>query len=277
MMTGSPAELAQQERFEAVYARSQDPVMLAIERQVCGCAYGGNSWTTRSEAEQISTRLGLRAGMRLLDLGAGAGWPGLYLAKVTACEVVLVDLPLSGLRIAARRAVEDGLADRVCVAAADAADLPLPAASVDAISHSDLLCCLEDKRAVLTACRAVIRPKGTMVFTVISVAPGLSAEQHRRAVANGPDFIEAETDYPTLLAETGWRVTDRDDLTKAYADSCQRQLAADQAHKDALAALIGKDAVTQRRADWRAKLAILSEALLRRERYLAVPNRVQAI
>jgi len=102
-MTYSPEERAQRERFESFYLRSQSPVMLTIERSVCGCDYGGNSWTSRDEAEQIVARLALSPGVRLLDLGAGSGWPELYMGKRSGCDVALVDLPFSGLRIAAQR------------------------------------------------------------------------------------------------------------------------------------------------------------------------------
>jgi hypothetical protein len=35
----------------------QHPDLLAIEQAVCGCAYGGTSWTTREEAERIAQML----------------------------------------------------------------------------------------------------------------------------------------------------------------------------------------------------------------------------
>jgi hypothetical protein len=78
-MTFSPEERAQTDRFDELYVRAQSPVILSIERSVCGCDYGGTSWTTRDEAERIGAILGLRPGLRLLDLGAGSGWPALYL------------------------------------------------------------------------------------------------------------------------------------------------------------------------------------------------------
>lgn len=271
-MTLSPEERAQRERFEALYARAQSPVMLAIERSVCGCDYGGNSWTTQADAEQIATRLALHPGVRLLDLGAGSGWPGLYLGMTSGCDVVLADLPLAGLRIAAERAHRDDLPGKVWAAVADAAALPFADGSFDAISHSDLLCCLVRKRAVLAACRRVSRRHGRMVFTVISVAPGLSAEPYRRAVANGPEFVETDTDYPTLLAQTGWIIADFQDLTTAYAASCRRQLDADEAQKDALVALIGAREFAERLAGWRSKLEAMGDHLLRRELFAVTPN-----
>jgi cyclopropane fatty-acyl-phospholipid synthase-like methyltransferase len=84
--------------------------------------------------------LGLAETDRLLDLGTGRGWPGLYLAARTGCRVVLADLPLEGLRVAACRAHADGLATRVGVLAAAASALPFHPGSFDAIIHTDVLC-----------------------------------------------------------------------------------------------------------------------------------------
>lgn len=271
-MRCTPKELALKKRFETVYERSQASVMLSIERSVCGCDYGGNSWTTQREADDLATRLGLRSGLRVLDLGAGSGWPALYFAEKYDCEVVLVDLPEVGLRIAEERAAKDGLSQIIATVVADAADLPLPDNSFDAISHSDLLCCLERKRSVLDGCRRVIRPQGRMAFTVISITPGLSAEQLRRAIANAPEFVESDFDYPTLMAQTGWAITDHEDLTAAYADSCVRQIDADQENEHELAALIGLDEFAERLAGWREKLAAIRDGLFRREMFVASPN-----
>lgn len=267
-------ELAQKERFENVYARSQSPVMLSIERSVCGCDYGGNSWTTRTEADDLIASLELRPGSRLLDLGAGSGWPTLYMAKKSGCSVTLVDLPANGLRIAEERAAKDGISQRVTTVIADAAHLPFPDSSFAAVSHSDLLCCLKHKREVLASCRRTVRPSGRMAFTVISVAPGLSIEEHRRAVENGPEFIESDDDYPSMLDRTGWKTVNCQDITAAFAASCERQIEADEAHKEELAAIIGEDEFSERVAGWHAKLAAISDGLLRREQFLAVPHSI---
>jgi SAM-dependent methyltransferase len=270
----TPREVEQKDRLELVYARSQAPVMVSIERSVCGCDYGGNGWMTRSEADYLAARLDLGPGVRLLDLGAGTGWPALRFAATRGCEVVLVDLPAAGLRIAEERAARDGLADKVATVLADAADLPLPDASFDVISHSDLLCCLERKRVVLDECRRVIRPRGRMGFTVISIAPGLTAEQSRRAIANGPELVESAADYPTLMAQAGWAITTHSDLTGEFAVSCQRQVQADEEHGSELAVLIGDDEYAERLAGWRGKLAAIRDGLLIRELFVASPGAI---
>jgi cyclopropane fatty-acyl-phospholipid synthase-like methyltransferase len=268
----SAKEAALLERFEASHERMRSPVMTAIERRVCGCDYGGSSWTTRSQVEQMSRQLGLRTGVQLLELGAGSGWPGLYFAKTTGCQVALVDVPFSGLRIAAERAATEDIGERVRIIAADASLLPFANASFDAISHCDLLCCLKPKHSVLLACRQLIQDHGQMVFTVISVAPGLTGSAYRRAVENGPDFIETEGDYRDLLADTGWVVTSCENITDEYAASCHRQIDADIIHKNELVALIGPDEYEERLAGWRSKLIAVNEGLLRREIFVAAPR-----
>jgi cyclopropane fatty-acyl-phospholipid synthase-like methyltransferase len=93
-----------------------------------------------AQADQLATGLELSTADLLLDLGTGRGWPGLYLATQSGCRVVLADLPLEGLRVAAARAKAEGPADRTGVVAAAASGLPFHAGSFDAIIHTDVLC-----------------------------------------------------------------------------------------------------------------------------------------
>ena len=270
-MKRSPAEQDQKRRMEAFYRRAQLPVMQNIERTVCGCDYGGNSWTSRAEAEEIRELLELRPGSRLLDVGAGSGWPGLYIADQSGCDVTLVDLPRTGLRIAAERAIRDRIAGACWSAIADAANLPFQKGSFDAVSHSDLLCCLSRKRETLASCRNAVRSDGRMVFTVISVVPGLSPEGSARAVLNGPDFVESPAGYPELLQQTGWRMLECRDVTSEYEESCQRQLQADREQKEELLEVVEPVEFEERQADWQSRLSVLRDGLLRRELFVTAP------
>jgi len=182
----------------------------------CSCGYNSTGYTTRAEVHRMAMLLGLQPGIRLLDVGAGSGWPGLYFAKETGCDAVLVDLPLSELRAARERAVLDRISDRSRVAVADGSRLPFRDRSFDTVSHSEVLCCLEDKRGVLEACRRVIRDDGRMVFIVIWITPGLSRTDHKRAKEAAPRFGASETDYPTLLRQTRWTMTDCLDVSEGH-------------------------------------------------------------
>ena len=264
-----PDEQAVRERFDELYRLGQAPIMREIERAVCGCDYGVTSWTTRREAERVGELLGMGPGQRLLEVGAGSGWPGLYLARTTGCDVTLLDLPLAGLRIGAERAVADRLPGACWSVLADGAALPFGSGAFDAVSHSDVLCCLDAKLPVLRACRRVIRRGGRMVFTVIFPKPGLSSADHARAVESGPPFVETALAYPAMLRRAGWVVTDRADLTAEYAETVRRLMREEEAQADELSGLYGAAEFSEKLAGQRRTLRTLEVGLLQREMFAA--------
>jgi len=128
------------DRFAGRYQEERIDVVQEIERRVIGADWGANGCTTIAQADDLADRLGLRAGDLLLDVGAGRGWPGLYVAATTGCSVVLADVPLEGLTVAAARIQTEHLEARAWCVNASARDLPFRAASFDAVVHTDVLC-----------------------------------------------------------------------------------------------------------------------------------------
>lgn len=126
------------QRFRETYGRlSKAP--LAIEREVFGANVGANGYTTIAQADDLANRLGLRSGMRLLDVGAGRGWPGLHLAKKSGCEVVASDVPSAAVRGAVALARRRRVLRRCCFVLADGARLPFRPRTFDAVVHTDVL------------------------------------------------------------------------------------------------------------------------------------------
>ena len=256
-------------RFDKYAELHRSAAMRDLERSVCGCAYGSTSWTTRLEAERIARLLELRPTARLLDVGGGTGWPGLYLAQITGCDVVMVDLPLAGLRLARERADADSLSRRCAIVAADGAALPFEDASFDALSHSDVLCCTPDKLGVLRACRRVARNGARTAFTVIALAPGLADAERRMAIASGPSFVDAPDDYAVLLDRSQWSLQARADLTAEFLQSMRADLQGMQARAGALAEVLGADELIERVKHRQATIAAVDAGLLRRELFVA--------
>ncbi|MCH7936177.1 MAG: methyltransferase domain-containing protein [Proteobacteria bacterium] len=271
-MPRTDGEQALIERFSNTYGHlTQSETMLEIERAVCGCDYGCTSWSTREEADDIGNILGLRPGTRYLEIGAGSGWPGLYLAKRTGCEAALIDLPLEGLKAARERARKDGLADRCRIVQADGAALPFADGSFDAIYHSDVLCCLIEKQAVLGECRRVAAMGAKMVFSVISIATGLSDADHEIAAAGGPTFIESPLDYSEMLELTGWTVTARGDVTAEYSETFGDMFGFEKANIDEFERVHGAKGAAELMARRHRTLEALDQDLLRREIFSARP------
>ena len=272
-MARSEAEEKQTARLNKEFRDAQSPILQAITNQVCDCCYIGNSWTTRSEADVMIERLSLMASHNLLDIGAGAGWPGLYLALQTGCAVTLLDLPKTGLWLAEARAKADGMTSQLSTVQGDATDMPFPSESFTAISHSDVLCCLQDKPAVLRECRRVINADGRMCFTVIRLADGLQRSAMNLALQAGPEFIRSETDYPSMLQSAGWKITQQDDITDEFLASIKRMIVAEEEQHESLRALRGDDADETARADWQSRRQAVTDRLILREFFSAVPAR----
>ena len=135
----SKDERSAREEFSERYSTRRDDVMDVIERSVIGAAWGANGFTTRAQADELAERLGLTSAMRLLDIGAGRGWPSLYLVQRTGCEAVVTDLPFEGLISARERAEREDLRLLACISAS-ARELPFRPESFDAIVHTDVLC-----------------------------------------------------------------------------------------------------------------------------------------
>ena len=125
------------EDFDLAVRRHRMPVERLVSKEVFGSNAPVYGYTTPEQALALAVRLELRPGMRLLDIGAGRGWPALFLAKLTGCESVLSDVPSVGLREAMRWASRECI--RSTFARASGTMLPFRPRSFDAIVHTDVL------------------------------------------------------------------------------------------------------------------------------------------
>lgn len=253
--------------FAEKYELSNLPAMREVERTVLGCDYGGTSWTTIAQAQQIIEVLKLAPGVHLLDVGAGSGWPGLFLANESGCDVTLLDMPVNALVKASARATNDGIANRVGTVAASGTALPFASDAFDYISHSDVLCCLPEKVEMLSECRRVSTSGGQMLFSVIALAENLDMKDYDRVIAAGPPFVEAPGTYAEIIARTGWEISDRFDVTDDHRESLRKLVEACKTNA-AMSDAIGTDAVEQTSRHRREQIAVIDAGLMKRDVYV---------
>jgi ubiquinone/menaquinone biosynthesis C-methylase UbiE len=147
---------------------------------------------------------------------------------------------MTGLLEASKRAKKDGL--EAVMLGADGASLPLVDASVDAVSHSDVLCCLTRKGEVIGECHRVLKPGGTLVFTVLELSEFFAAkgiEDHDF----GPEFALVDQPYEEMLAAAGFQI-EIHDWTGELRQTAEKTLAARKSRFDRLAVELGVENAT---------------------------------
>lgn len=107
---------------------------------VLGHAVGLGGYTTIEEAERLRESLLLDPTHRLLDIGAGRGWPGSLVASSSGCRLVSTDVPVAALREARSNLESAGLRERSETVAAEGGALPFTADGFDAVVHADVFC-----------------------------------------------------------------------------------------------------------------------------------------
>ncbi|GMQ99179.1 MAG: hypothetical protein BMS9Abin17_1749 [Acidimicrobiia bacterium] len=132
------AEIRLIARYRDYYARTDHDVLRELERRTLGADYGGNGYTDVVQAAHFVELLGVGTGDRVLELGSGAGWPGLHLSRISGAQVVISDIAWEGLAWGSRRAKADGL-DAHAVASSGLT-LPFRDGTFHGVTHSDVLC-----------------------------------------------------------------------------------------------------------------------------------------
>jgi cyclopropane fatty-acyl-phospholipid synthase-like methyltransferase len=240
-----------------------------VELLTLGSDFGANGYATLAEVNALAGMLGLGPGSRLLDVGSGQGWPGLYLARQTGCRVVLTDVPFEGLATAARRATREDLGGRAWAVAARGQMLPLRAGAFDAAIHTDVLCCLRPKLATLRATFQALCHRGRTAFTAIFPATGLTAADERRAIEAGPPNCGLRTSYPSLLRSAGFVDVEERDLTADYLSTASRKLDVAEQFVADMIEMLGRQEYERMQAERRQAISAIEAGLLRRSLFVA--------
>jgi sarcosine/dimethylglycine N-methyltransferase len=113
---------------------------------------------------ELARRVGVTAGMRVLDAGSGLGGPSRYLARTFGAEVVGVDLAPTYVAVAELLARRTGLHDRVSYRAGSITDLPLDDDRFDLVWTQHVVMNIVDRHGLYRELRRVLKRGGRLAF-----------------------------------------------------------------------------------------------------------------
>jgi cyclopropane fatty-acyl-phospholipid synthase-like methyltransferase len=126
-----------EEEFKHYYSASVTRAAERLEQAALGHAVGVGGYTTVGQADELLSCLHLDPTGLLLDLGAGRGWPGVYIAQRSGCHLIALDIPFEAMQ-RAHATMQPVRPGRTCAAVvADGRAQPFVPAAFDAIVHAD--------------------------------------------------------------------------------------------------------------------------------------------
>jgi SAM-dependent methyltransferase len=143
----------------------------------------------------------IRAGDRVLDIGAGLGGSARLLASAVGCHVDCVEMSLDYCAGAALLNRLTGLEDRIEVHQASALDLPFPDGSFDVVWMQNVGMNIADKRTLYAEISRVLEPGGRFAFQ--EMAAGSMATSHFPlpwATDPADSFLVSAEEMRSLLA-----------------------------------------------------------------------------
>jgi cyclopropane-fatty-acyl-phospholipid synthase len=213
------------------------------------CAYFDSPDGTLEQAQEdkhelICRKLRLRGGERILDVGCGWGTLAIHAAKHHGVEVVGVTLSRPQAELAAKRAAEAGVADRVMIRVQDERDVddgPYDAvASVGMFEHVGAARLQE----YFGHLHALLRPGGRLLNHGISRLPGTRTRFARRGFLDNYVFPDAELHevgkVVSVMQDAGFEVRDLENLREHYALTLHRWVANLEANEEQAVALVGE-------------------------------------
>ncbi len=155
----------------------------------------------------FAAQLGVRRGMRLLDVGCGLGGAARYFAHEHGCHVAGIDLTEEYVAVAndlARRAGLDGL---VSCRQGSALALPWASGSFEGAYLLHVGMNIEDKAGLFAEIRRVLAPSGVFgIYDVMRAGAGELAYPVPWATLAETSFVADPATYRRLLEAAGFEV-----------------------------------------------------------------------
>ncbi len=197
----------------------------------------------RPATAALAADLGLAAGARVLDVGAGIGGPARFFAGVLGCQVTGIDLTAEYVEVATALTRRCGLGERATFHQGSALELPFPPGSFDAATLIHVGMNIEDKARLFAQVKRALRPGGRFgVYDIMQVRPGSIPYPMPWSPTPATSFVETPETYRRLLTAAGFTLeseTDRRPMALELSRTMRAKTAAEGAPPLGLHVLMG--------------------------------------
>ena len=138
----------------------------------------------KNKLERLSSKLNLKKGSKVLEIGSGWGAMALHLANDKGCEVTTVTLSVEQKKLCENRFKEHNIEDKIEIFLKDYRDLN---GKFDAIIAVEMFEAVgkEYFPIFFKKCQELLKPNGVLVLQVITMP-----DQRYHAYSKGTDFIQ---------------------------------------------------------------------------------------
>jgi ubiquinone/menaquinone biosynthesis C-methylase UbiE len=169
--------------------------------------------------DRLARLLAPRPGMRILDVGGGAGGPARTLAVEFGCHVTVIDLTTSFVRAGQMLTDRLGLADRVSHQVGNALELPFVPGSFDVVWTQNSGMGIADKARLYAGFHRVLKPGGRVALQepmAGPVQPPIYPLMWARDPSGG-SFLATPAELRALIERAGFAVRVWEDVSAEFA------------------------------------------------------------
>lgn len=177
--------------------------------------------------------LGLRRGMRVLEIGSGIGGPARYLAATTGCELTALELQPDLHETARNLTGRCGLAQAIDHRLGDILHSTLAPGSFDAIVSFLVFLHIMERNRLFTICHRVLKDGGKLYIEDFVLNGSLSERQSQDLkVKVMCPYLPDEREYRRQIEESGLVVESFIDMTEPWTRFTAQRLDAFRAQRD---------------------------------------------
>lgn len=138
----------------------------------------------KNKLEKLSSKLNIKNGSKVLEIGSGWGAMAIHLAKDKKCDVTTVTLSVEQKKLCEDRFKKEGVEDKIDILLKDYRDLK---GEFDAIIAVEMFEAVgrEYFHIFFKKCQELLKPSGVLVLQVITIP-----DQKYKAYSKGSDFIQ---------------------------------------------------------------------------------------